>query len=65
MRSDTFLLKGGAFGSVAFFHEGSFKGNSGLANDLGNLLSRTVAMNRQVFPRCNCGAEVEGEFDNE
>lgn len=62
-----FLLREVPFGSDGVFsNEALFQRmNSDLANDLGNLLSRTVAMIDKYFGGVLPEQQVEGEFDNE
>ncbi len=62
-----FLLREVPFGSDGVFsNEALFQRiNSDLANDLGNLLSRTVAMIDKYFGGILPEQQVEGDFDNE
>lgn len=62
-----YLLREIPFGSDGNFTNESFmkKINSDLANDLGNLLSRTVAMVAKYFDSVIPNAEVVGEFDED
>jgi methionyl-tRNA synthetase len=62
-----FLLREVPFGSDGVFSNEALiqRINSDLANDLGNLLSRTVAMIDKYFGGVLPDTKAEGEFDNE
>jgi len=62
-----FLLREIPFGSDGLFNNETFikKINSDLANDLGNLLSRTVSMVEKYFEGVIPKMQVEGEFDED
>ena len=62
-----FLLREIPFGSDGLFNNETFikKINSDLANDLGNLLSRTVSMVEKYFEGVIPEMQVEGEFDED
>jgi len=62
-----FLLREVPFGSDGVFSNEALiqRINSDLANDLGNLVSRTVAMIDKYFGGRIPGLRVEGEFDSE
>ena len=62
-----FLLREVPFGSDGVFSNESLiqRINSDLANDLGNLVSRTVAMIDKYFEGVIPGIRTEGSFDNE
>lgn len=62
-----FLLREIPFGSDGLFNNETFikKINSDLANDLGNLLSRTVSMVEKYFEGIVPEKYVEGDFDAE
>ncbi|HSP47976.1 MAG TPA: methionine--tRNA ligase [Clostridiaceae bacterium] len=62
-----YLLREIPFGSDGLFTNETFikKTNADLANDLGNLLSRTVAMVSKYFDGVIPEPSVPGDFDNE